>query len=272
MHAIIPARAACRFSFCGASRLLVSVLALIGRRALLDLHERISAVAGRAVGDGCLARPGAVFLPRAGGPCSYSALRHVIDMAYGTPGVPERAPSAKWPIWRCRSSPWRIALLRPLLGLLDAACRCCRTRIGSAAAVLGGAESAMGFSRRPRQTRSQLLIAGGFPIPRYLVAFSPRGFLGGAIADGGRLVAADRPARVDGKREAGLLGGSRRGCAWRNPAVFGVGRRRLSSADTGLARQAHYFRARDPASNYGIEPKDHPWAEAGALSRPGRPR
>jgi len=100
------------------------------RRALLDIHERISAVAGGAGTGAWLAL--ALFLA-ASGVVFLSALRHVIDMAYGTPGVPERAlPNGRLAVPIVAVA---IALLVVLglwmpLSLLDA--------IGSAAAVLAG--------------------------------------------------------------------------------------------------------------------------------------
>src|SRR5437016_9409868 len=110
--------------------LLVSVLALIGV-APFSIFMSEYQLLRAAVGTGAwlalalfLAASGVVFL---------SALRHVIDMAYGTPGVPERAlPNGRLAVPIVAVA---IALLVVLglwmpLSLSDA--------IGSAAAVLAG--------------------------------------------------------------------------------------------------------------------------------------
>jgi hydrogenase-4 component F len=110
--------------------LLVSVLALIGVAPFsifMSEYQLLRAAAGTGAWLALalfLAASGVVFL---------SALRHVIDMAYGTPGVPERAlPNGRLAVPIVAVA---IALLVVLglwmpLSLSDA--------IGSAAAVLAG--------------------------------------------------------------------------------------------------------------------------------------
>src|SRR5207248_4701143 len=210
------------------------------RRALLDIHERISAVAGGGR-DGRLARPGAVS-------CRERRRLLIGPAACHRHGIwhtrRARARSAKWPVGGAdRRRGDRSAGRARLVDAAVAVGRDRQRRRG-----LGGL-SAMAFAtaRNP----IPLLIAA---VPLLDIVAFRREVLA-RIADGGRLLLLTAlPGDGNASRLLAAVADDAHGEILLCSALVAG----AYPALTPDCPAAHYFE-REIREQYGIEPKDHPW-------------